>query len=149
MKKDVSNLHRKIQQESTNGTVINKLCDIFKGGLEASVYKHIPHKVCERKDKLPWITQELKSLIRKRDRAYNKKKKSNHPQDTIQRKSRQAYWKYIEEIVTPENKEEVHSLPKRFWTYIKHKKKRATKVELHLYVRTVDLKLTLLTMQAF
>jgi hypothetical protein len=69
---------------------------------EASVNKHIPHKVCKRKDKLPWITQELKSLIRKRDRAYKTKKKSNHPQDTkkckhlkqtIQRKSKQAYWK--------------------------------------------------------
>jgi hypothetical protein len=102
MKEDVSNLHRKIQQESTNGTDINNLWNIFKGGLEASVNKHIPHKVCKRKDKLPWITQELKSLIRKRDRAYKTKKKSNHPQDTkkckhlkqtIQRKSRQAYWK--------------------------------------------------------
>jgi hypothetical protein len=102
-----------------------------KEDIEASVNKYILHKVCKRKYKLPWITQELKSLIQKRDRAYKKKKKSNHPQDTkkfkhleqtIQRKSRQAYWKYIEEIVTPENNEEVHSLPKRFWTYIKHKK---------------------------
>ena len=50
-----------------------------------------------------------------------KEKKSNHPQDTkkfknlkqtIQRKSRQAYWKYIEDIVTPENNEEVHSSKK-------------------------------------
>jgi hypothetical protein len=65
------------------------------------------------------------------EETYKKKKKSNHPKDTkkfkhlkqtIQRKSRQAYWKYIEEIVTPENNEEVHFLPKRFWTYIKHKK---------------------------
>ena len=28
---------------------------------EASVNKHIPHKVYKRKGKLPWITQELKS----------------------------------------------------------------------------------------
>jgi hypothetical protein len=39
---------------------------MFQGGFEASVNKHIPHKVCKRKYKLPWITQELKSLIRKR-----------------------------------------------------------------------------------
>jgi hypothetical protein len=43
-----------------------------KEDIEASV-----NKVCKRKYKLPWITQELKSLIRKR--AYKKKKKSNHP----------------------------------------------------------------------
>ena len=64
------------------------------------------------------------------EETYKKKKKSNHPQDTkkfkhlkqtIQKKSRQTYWKYIEEIVTPENNEEVHSVPKRFWAYIKHK----------------------------
>jgi hypothetical protein len=49
--------------------------------------------------------------------SIQKEKKSNHPQDTkkfkhlkqtIQRKSRQAYWKYIENIATPENNEEVH-----------------------------------------
>ena len=46
MKEDVSNLYRKIQQESTNGADINKLWNIFKGGLEASVNKRSPHKVC-------------------------------------------------------------------------------------------------------
>ena len=65
------------------------------------------------------------------EETYKKKKKSNHPQDTkkfkhlkqtIQKKSRQTYWKCIEEIVTPENNEEVHSVPKRFWAYIKLKK---------------------------
>jgi hypothetical protein len=65
MKEDVSNLHRKMQQESTNGADINKLWNIFIGGLEASVNKHIPHKVYKRKGKLPWITQELKSLIQR------------------------------------------------------------------------------------
>jgi hypothetical protein len=65
MKEDVSNLHRKMQQESTNGDDINKLWNIFTGGLEAGVNKHIPHKVYKRKGKLPWITQELKSLIQR------------------------------------------------------------------------------------
>ena len=32
---------------------------------EASVNKHILHKVCKGKDKLPWITHELKSLIQR------------------------------------------------------------------------------------
>lgn len=32
MKEDVSNLHRKIQEESTNEADINKLWNIFKGG---------------------------------------------------------------------------------------------------------------------
>jgi hypothetical protein len=36
-----------------------------KEDIEASVNKYIPHKVCKGKDKLPWITQELKSLIQR------------------------------------------------------------------------------------
>ena len=36
-----------------------------KEDIEASVNKHILHKVCKGKDKLPWITQELKSLIQR------------------------------------------------------------------------------------
>ena len=39
-----------------------------------------------------------------------------------QKITRQSYWKYIENIVTP-NEEEPHSGMKKFWTYIKHKRK--------------------------
>jgi hypothetical protein len=39
-----------------------------------------------------------------------------------QKITRQSYWKYIENIVTPKE-EEPHSGMKKFWTYIKHKRK--------------------------
>ena len=42
---------------------------------------------------------------------------------TVQRELWQAYWKYIEGIVTPlEDDHNIYSSMKRFWTYIKHQK---------------------------
>jgi len=44
-----------------------------------------------------------------------------------QKQIRKAYWKYIEDIVTPSNeKEEKSNCMKRFWSYIKHKKSEIT-----------------------
>ena len=48
-------------------------------------------------------------MIKRRDRMYNRKKKSNHQDDInkfkkekqlVQRKMRQAYWNYIEEVIS-------------------------------------------------
>ncbi|CAG2224612.1 unnamed protein product [Mytilus edulis] len=40
----------------------------------------------------------------------------------VQKELRRAYWKYIENIVTPQEETQQHSNMKRFWTYIKHMK---------------------------
>ena len=41
---------------------------------------------------------------------------------TVQRELRRAYWKYVGDIVTPQENDSQHSRMKRFWTYIKHKR---------------------------
>lgn len=141
MKEDMKHLHNAIHQESNiDRPDINKLWTMFKDGLETrltSTNKHIPSQTCKTKDKNPWITREIKSLIRRKDRAYKKKKKSNHPDDctrfkelkkTAQKSRRQTYWKFIENIITPENPEETHFPTKRFWTYIKHRISGKSKV---------------------
>ena len=72
-------------------------------------------------------------MIKRRDRMYEKKKKSNDPihisyfkkaKQEVQKKLRQVYWNYISDIVTPQPEDD-HSRAstKRFWTFIKHKKK--------------------------
>jgi len=73
----------------------------------------------------------LRRLVRRRDRAY-KKRKNQEIKDTAsykdiksktQRELRKAYWRHIEDIITPSS-ESVKGTDcmKRFWTYIKHKR---------------------------
>ncbi|CAG2190004.1 unnamed protein product [Mytilus edulis] len=80
---------------------------------------------------LPWLTPNVRKLIRRRDRLYKRKKKSADPKITskfkearqkVQKELRRAYWKYIENIVTPKEETQPHSNMKRFWTYIKQMK---------------------------
>ena len=83
------------------------------------------------KDGHPWITRDVRRLIKKRDRWYKRKKKSGNARDLktykelkrkTQQEIRRAYWKYIDSIVTPSPDEENPSKCKRFWTFIKHRK---------------------------
>ena len=115
---------------------INDIWDTFQVALEKSSSLNIPFKTAKRKDGSPWITDEIRKLIKKRDRLYKKKKKSADKghiekfkiiKHLIQKKQRQAYWNYIEDIIIPKESDTTNTCnknnsKKRFWTFIKHKK---------------------------
>ena len=110
---------------------INSLWEHFQSTLEDSIKENIPTKLARTKDKHPWITRDVRRLIRKRDRWFKRKKKSGNCKDTqkykelkrkTQQEIRRSYWKYIDSIVTPEPDDQNRSNNKRFWTFIKHKK---------------------------
>ena len=105
--------------------------EYIKNQLEELIKIHILHKIARRKDTPPWITSDIKKLIKKRDRLYKRKKKSEDKKiteqfkvvnRTVQRELRRAYWKYVGDIVTPQENDSQYSGMKRFWTYIKHKR---------------------------
>ena len=107
-----------------------EMWEYFKNQLEELVKSHIQHKMAKRRDSSPWITPEIKKLIRKRERLYKRKKKLGNTKSTekfkiikrkVQRELRRAYWKYVEEIVRPQEDDNQYRGMKRFWTYIKHK----------------------------
>ena len=113
--------------------------EMWSDSLQASAITHIPHKQTKPKDKNPWIGQELKNPMKKQQRYYKIKKMTGDPQHAqqylelehlVQKQTRQAYWNYVEGIVTPGEKKNYHQSRKRFWTYIKHKK--VTILESHL-----------------
>ena len=64
---------------SNNGEHIEALWEKFSTVLQQSIDNHIPHKNTKKKDSFPWITKEIKQKIKRRDRMYQKKKKSNDP----------------------------------------------------------------------
>ena len=133
IQEEMKELKSKLEEDETNGASTDDLWNTFKRELTSSTSRHIPTKTARQKDKLPWISKEIRSLIKRRDRAFKCKKKTNHKDDIkrykdlkhqVQRKSRRAYWDYIEGIVTPESEEGMNTRgpSKRFWTYIKHRK---------------------------
>ena len=103
----------------------------FKDTLTRAVKKNIPHKVITGGGKASrlWITSNFKKLINQRDRAYRLMKKLAcddmrikfyQLRRDVQRKTRRAYWKYINQTLTED--EEGKQSRKRFWTLIKHQR---------------------------
>jgi hypothetical protein len=127
---------------TTTTTPVNTLWKMFQKAIKEGIEKHIPWKTLKSKDSLPYITREIEKLIKRRDRLYKRRKRSQknfdhstvkyQNQDSklkdikreIQKKTRRAFWAHIESIITPmENEEGKYTCMKRFWSFIKHRKK--------------------------
>ena len=53
------------------GTDVEQLWSKFKSSIVQVVNKYIPYKLTQKRHRLPWINNNIKRLIRKRDRLYN------------------------------------------------------------------------------
>ena len=133
LKADVNHIYDKIRLMNDAGKSVTSMWSFFRDGLEKSVNSNVPHKTARSKNGLPWVSQDLRRLIKKRDRAYRRMKKSAHASDTtkfkelkrtVQRGLRRAYWRHIESIVSPsdDGPSGIANCKKRFWSYIKHKR---------------------------
>ena len=134
--KDVLEDIRKMEDENASVTT---MWTKFQTDLELSIKKNIPSKMAKKKDGFPWITADIKRLIKKRDRWYKRKKKSKHSKDIArfkelkrktQQEIRKAYWKYIDSIVSnTENTEKgQYNCMKKFWTFVKHRRSDGTSI---------------------
>lgn len=132
MKKELAELHAALSQNYERDDV-NTLWNKFKLKLSELTRDHIPHKRIKQKSTQPWISLSIQKLIKKRDRLYKKAKKCGDPtlkqkvkalKHTIQRQLRQAYWQYMEGVLSPERdgSQLQHSNTKKFWSYIKSKR---------------------------
>jgi len=96
-------------QESSKGKNVEQLWTEFKDKIHSLMNEHIPTKLIRgNKNKKPWISKEVKSLIRKRNKQYKKYKKTKDKMDLkryketkahLQKAERQSYWKYINNII--------------------------------------------------
>ncbi|CAC5363337.1 unnamed protein product [Mytilus coruscus] len=78
MKIDLNNLHKDITSMNEQNEGVNVLWTHFQTKLEESIGKNVPKKTARKKDGSPWITTDIKRLIRKRDRWYKRMKKSGN-----------------------------------------------------------------------
>ena len=129
IKEDMKSLNETLYFSDT--TDVNTLWEHFKDNLHSSLKSHIPHRRAKTRDGYPWIGPELKKMLRKQHRLYKLKKKTGDPthkqryleiKHLVQRRTRQAYWMYVESIVTPQDGQTEYTSMKRFWTFIKHKR---------------------------
>ena len=108
---------------------INSLWNIFKVNLLTSIEKNVPTKMITYKHRLPWVTNSLRKLINRKNKAYsNRKKNPNKYKElkrAVQKELRSAYWNYIERIITdiPIDEPDQHitskAKPKNLFSYIK------------------------------
>ena len=112
---------------------IESMWHTLKHLIETGTDMFIPTKKAKRKDSPPWIDADIKRLIRKRNKYFTIKNKTHCPKDIkhykalkreVQRKIRQNYWTYIEELFQPNSP----SISKRFWSFIKHARNDKTGV---------------------
>ncbi len=88
---------------------IDELWSKFKSTVHAGIDKYVPIKRCGSKKALPWVTQEIKRLIRKRDKLFKKiktgrsndrcKKMFHDLKQTIKQKIKVSHNSYLENIL--------------------------------------------------
>ena len=117
-------------------TDANQLWNHLKEGLNEGIKQFIPTRHQKLQQDLPFITPEIKTLIRRRDRLYDRMKKARKSVNThmkaarlenkykklkqeVQKKIRSSYWSYIEDVICPEADRESGAPSKSFWSMIK------------------------------
>ena len=91
-----------------------------------------------KKEEYPWITKEIRNMIRRRNRAFRKwkKHKTDEYRDKmkeesrkVQQKLRQAHWDYLNDtFLHQDSDEDTCQRRKRFWKYIKNQRNSNTGV---------------------
>ena len=110
------------------GQTVEQLWTDFTTTLDKLVQECIPAKLIRGKSSLPWITQEIKRLIRKRDSLYRKFKRSGDSdiktkfqtlRQQIKKKIKDSYQAYLENLLGL-NDEESKCDSKKLFSFLKN-----------------------------
>ena len=137
MKEDLVHLKKDFDKNETNDA--NVLWDNFRTTLEDSLKKNVPQKTTRPRDSLPWVTAEMKKMMRKRDKLSCKGKKlgnksmtekSKQMRKDIKKEVNLGYWKYVGNLIEEKDENEDKTRPslKRLFTFIKHQQKSSVGV---------------------
>ena len=104
----------------------------FKSTYDNTVKLNIPTKNLKEKISHPWITLEIKKLMKKRDKKFRLFKKCRCEllkeeirklKREIRRKTRRSHWDFINQLFVKKDGEEGGQHLKRFWSYAKKQRK--------------------------
>ena len=74
-------LHSELTQSDLATTSVRNMWDRFATKLEQGIDKFIPTRKAGTRDGFPWINQEIRRLMRKRDKLYKRWSRSGRPYD--------------------------------------------------------------------
>lgn len=133
-KADINEIRIHVRNEITNfvstysiNTDVEHLWSSFKGIIEETKRTLLPCKFSSTRYSQAWVTTPCRRLIRRKQRAYNKARRTCLASDweqfrrlkyDSQRECRKAYQNFVHETICPELKNN----PKKFWSFIKNKK---------------------------
>ena len=80
-----------LKQSDLATTSVQSMWDRFATGLEQGIDKFIPVRKAGTRDGFPWINQEIRRLMRKRDKLYKRWSRSGRPYD----QSRSIEYKHL------------------------------------------------------
>ena len=121
---DMDTLSRKITTSPSSSTIEDLWCS-FKSGIEQSMDRNIPTKVCKNRKSLPWYNRNLKRMVRRKSRLYKHAKKSNQWgsfkafQKTCKKAFKKAEINHINNVIQ-KGLSENNSKP--FWRYVKSRR---------------------------
>ena len=112
----------------------NRLWTWFAQIMDEGIKKFVPHRKAGKRDRHPWISRDLRRLMRRESRAYARKKKRpiranflrlKALKADVQRQFRREYWTYVKQIMLPSEggEDSPGGSKKKLYNYIKHCKK--------------------------
>ena len=129
MCKELSN---SVVHEFTSMSNINDVWSFFRDGCQRIIEDNVPSRTTSQRFTQPWINRDVRRLTRLKRRWFRRARRSKHPNDWLRYKAikkqaqktcRETHDKYTNDMLTNDNKN-----PKRFWNFIKSRKKDSTGV---------------------
>ena len=103
---------------------VEPLWTLISNHLQTMISEHVPTKACSSRFHQPWITNHLKRLSRRKQRAWSKAKQSDSPSDWERYKllkketrceNRSGYQNYVKNLIDDNS-------TKKLWKFVKSRK---------------------------
>ena len=117
-----------------NTRTVEQNWNFFHENILSIVDKNIPAKNITASNRLPWMTSELKRMIKRKQRLYNRANRFNRPSDwklykdmqsRVRITLKQLRLKYLTESLKPDDD---NNRRKTFWRFIKTQKQDTTEI---------------------
>ena len=127
LKKELGEYAKSFTTKNSHLETVNNLWNQFRTKLLTLMDKHIPHKMVRSCNKSPWINAKVKRHLRRKQRAYNRARKSNKEVDwaafksigkNTHRMTRHTHRRYIRNFCLESKKQ--------FWSFVKSQKRDST-----------------------
>ena len=122
IKNDLVTFSNNFLNSDPQSRTVDQLWQEFKEAVDKAVIDHVPHKVNNSRNRLPWINRQIKADMKVRKQLYNKAKRSKLQHDrkmknsinTNLKETHNNYYKRMFDNSFSDNR-------RQFWKYIRAK----------------------------